>query len=377
MFNMLKEFKNLELSKDNIKEYGYVDGISLQNLFYANTHTFPSCFTFSGVENPKNWFVDTQSLLKFLSNKHKDKHFEVTYNMEIVFNGKDGNKMDDNETNNSLAFNFILPDFNIYMRIERQIGSCYVLYDNAHVDMAREVIDDVIANHCQKEKKENIFWRVCNNNGYFYLDDCNIKFPDNFSVEKEYNDDFTKEHEKICRFIGTDDDSGLILLHGQKGTGKSSYIKYLINKYPNKQFVYVPANLVPLLSDPSFGSFLTTLNNNIIVVEDCENVIQDRQSSSSASAVSLLLNMTDGLLSDDLGIKFICTFNEDIHNIDKALLRKGRLVSKYEFKPLCVEKTNALLEELGYTEKSTKALPLSDIFNYSDDSYEIVKKSII
>jgi hypothetical protein len=88
--------------------------------------------------------------------------------------------------------------------------------------------------------------------------------------------------------------------------------------------------------------------------------------------------MTDGILSDDLGIKFICTFNDDMRNIDSALLRKGRLVSKYEFQPLAIDKTKALLESLGYDNNNvTKPMSLSDIFYYEDDSYETIRKSII
>ena len=87
--------------------------------------------------------------------------------------------------------------------------------------------------------------------------------------------------------------------------------------------------------------------------------------------------MTDGILSDDLGIKFICTFNDDMKNIDPALLRKGRLVSKYEFKPLSVEKSNTLLKERGINETTNKPLTLAEIFYYEDDSYESIKKSII
>ena len=179
-------------------------------------------------------------------------------------------------------------------------------------------------------------------------------------------------------FIDNEEKSGLVMLHGVKGTGKSTYIKHLVATNPDKKFVYIPANLINMLGDPSFGSFLTTLNNHIIVLEDCENLIRDRQSSSGmASAVSMLLNMTDGILSDDLSIKFICTFNEDVKNIDTALLRKGRMISKYEFTNLEVDKANALLEELGIDAKTTKPMSLAEIFHYEDDNYEVKRKSII
>ena len=102
--------------------------------------------------------------------------------------------------------------------------------------------------------------------------------------------------------------------------------------------------------------------------------------------------MTDGLLSDDLGIKFICTFNEDVKNIDPALMRKGRLICKYEFKPLNKDKANELLEEIykkisaEWTDDekmmnpmfhTDKDLTLADVFNFEDDSYETTTKRII
>jgi hypothetical protein len=53
------------------------------------------------------------------------------------------------------------------------------------------------------------------------------------------------------------------------------------------------------------------------------------------------------LLGESLGIQIIATFNTHISNIDKALLRKGRLIGLYEFKPLSMDKSKVLLEENG------------------------------
>ena len=158
-----------------------------------------------------------------------------------------------------------------------------------------------------------------------------------------------------------------------------------------------------MLGDPSFGNFLLSLQNSIIILEDCEAVIRSRKSNSSASAVSLLLNMGDGLMSDDLGIKFICTFNEEVTNIDEALMRKGRLACMYEFKKLTSDKVSVLLpkvvenkiaeyenkiEEAGddvekvnrinekieklrgiFNYSNFKAMTLADIYNVEDASF--------
>jgi ATP-dependent 26S proteasome regulatory subunit len=234
----------------------------------------------------------------------------------------------------------------------------------------------------------------------FCLKKSKIKEVPDFELERQYNDDFIRENDKIYKFIEDADKSGLVILHGEKGTGKTTYIRNLISTHPDKKFVFVSPDLISVLGTPAFTDFINTLNNHIIILEDCENAIRDRKITGANSAVSTLLNMTDGLLADDLGIKFICTFNADIQDIDPALLRKGRLICKYEFKPLTVEKTNALLEYI-YTNKAKanepeaeegevvekvceveyptvqKGLTLADIYNFEEDSYETVRKAII
>ena len=81
--------------------------------------------------------------------------------------------------------------------------------------------------------------------------------------------------------------------------------------------------------------------------------------------INILLNLSDGLLSDALGIKFICTFNTDLKNIDPAVLRSGRLLAKYEFKKLTLDRVKSLVDSLGRTEIPTdKEMALCDVYNW-------------
>jgi hypothetical protein len=50
-----------------------------------------------------------------------------------------------------------------------------------------------------------------------------------------------------------------------------------------------------------------------------------------------------------LNLQIICTFNTDLTNVDEALLRKGRLIAKYEFKALAEQKSQALSNDLGFS----------------------------
>lgn len=366
-----KNFSNIKLGLDESQYYGNVDGLSLQNLFYTRTQSFPGCYVFSfDMRSNGDYFFDTRKMFDYLAENIPDDE-----NMELVpYITK---KFGDEEPIERFTFCIILNKSNIYARIDKNVCDSYVLFDNKNLDAAEKFVEKISQFYIPPTANTNIYWRICTSTEGYYLDKGKVKCPENFDVKKLYNDSFLKEDEKIKEFIQKEDKSGLVILHGNKGTGKSSYIKHLVNSFPERKFVYVPSSFIQLLGEPSFGSFLISLNNHVIVLEDCENAIKDRKTSSSASAVSLLLNMTDGILSDDLGIKFICTFNDDMKNIDSALLRKGRLVSKYEFKNLDVEKANVLLKEQGFDEEITTPISLAEIFHFDEDSYEPIKKSII
>ena len=116
------------------------------------------------------------------------------------------------------------------------------------------------------------------------------------------------------------------------------------------------------LDNFSFTELLLNNRNSILVIEDAEELILSREDKSN-SKLSFLLNLTDGLLADSLGIQIIATFNTDIVNIDSALLRKGRLTCIYEFKPLELGRTNTLLKQLGHNYEAQNPMSLSDIFN--------------
>jgi ATP-dependent 26S proteasome regulatory subunit len=101
--------------------------------------------------------------------------------------------------------------------------------------------------------------------------------------------------------------------------------------------------------------------------------LRSREQKNESSVVSTILQLTDGLFSDYLNIKIICTFNTSINKIDSALLRKGRMIAYYEFKALEKEKANTLLNTLDH-EAADKALTLADIFNYENTTFSQTEK---
>lgn len=365
MIETLEKFPNIDLSEDKTRLYANVDGLSLQNLFYSENGYFPSCQLFDCDERSRSeYYFDTKAMSEHLLNvAYKDHNPVCVYYLTKKF-GND-NPID------AMGFCIIIKDLNIYARFEKNLYESYVLFDNKKWDELTKFMDIVCKFFVSPEDSEDTYYRICTSQNGFYLKKGNVKYPKNFDVKKSYNDDFEHEDEKIRAFIEEDNKSGLVILHGEMGTGKSTYIAHLIHSFPKKRFVIIPPDMVGYLGDAAFGSFLETLDNHVIIIEDCENAIRDRKSGRvSANSVSTILNLTDGIMSNDLSMKFICTFNEDMKNIDPALLRKGRLVCKYEFKPLEIEKAKTLLEEQGiYDAIVNKPMPVCDIFHYGDDSY--------
>ena len=93
------------------------------------------------------------------------------------------------------------------------------------------------------------------------------------------------------------------------------------------------------------------------------------------SPVSALLNISDGLLADCLNVQIICSFNTDISKIDSALMRKGRLIAKYEFKELEVEKAQQLSNKLGFETNINKPMTLTSIYNQDEKDFQQSRKS--
>lgn len=61
------------------------------------------------------------------------------------------------------------------------------------------------------------------------------------NLEENYNSDLPVQ--EISKFI-MDTKPGLMILNGELGTGKSSFIKYLIMKYKEKEWVLIPSKIL-------------------------------------------------------------------------------------------------------------------------------------
>jgi len=117
-----------------------------------------------------------------------------------------------------------------------------------------------------------------------------IKDP-NIDFESNYNEDFKEVDSIILERLNEENGKGLVMLYGNPGTGKTSYIRRIINNV-KKRVLYLPPDMATELSNPGLVPFLTDIPNSLLIVEDAENVLLKRQGQHN-QAISNILNLSE------------------------------------------------------------------------------------
>jgi hypothetical protein len=262
---------------------------------------------------------------------------------------------------------FIMPE-GIVLRIDKTRVSIY--YRPSSNNLAQELAKEALKFKKKAVTNQSIKMVA---NGTEGLETYSIKIKKPvLDLHLHYNADLAEFHARNLKNLKRQEKSGLYLFYGLPGTGKSTYIRYLIRSI-NKEVIFIPPGLAGIFDSPAITKFLLSNRNTVFVIEDAEELLVSRDLNKNSS-VSMLLNLTDGLLGETLGIQIIATFNTDLNNIDKALLRKGRLLGMYEFKPLSIDRSATLLEKRGIKPAMVhQPMTLAEIFNKEQVDYQYQK----
>lgn len=239
-----------------------------------------------------------------------------------------------------------------------------VLHDTT--TLPEYIINNVVMDdETDKEKSRFFEYVICNQRGF---DTTNLPIKKyDVDIETNYNDDLPDD--AIIDFI-KNGQSGICILNGEPGTGKTHYIRHLMWRCKDINFMILNASCFDFINDSSFIEMILDNKNAVVILEDCEDLLTDRMGNNSR--IGTLLNISEGILGDALKLRFICTFNAPIGKIDNAVIRKGRTHVKYEFKALNYDKAVTLANKLGVTlpeKKNAKSLgyTLAEIYNTYDN----------
>ena len=247
--------------------------------------------------------------------------------------------------------------------LEQDPDDVTVYFHDENIALLKEIMSYVKEFNKEKPDSSEINLIISQPHG---LDNKKINFKKpQLELERMYNGDFPVYHKKILNILQEKNKSGLHLLYGKPGTGKSTYIRYLCGLV-DKELIFLPGQLAQNLDNIAMTKYLLDNPNSILVIEDAEELIVSRDQKRNSN-LAMILNITDGILGESLGIQIIATFNTDVENIDPALKRKGRLKSAYEFKALPPEKANRLLAQKNANFSTDEEMTLAEIYNISEE----------
>jgi len=316
--------------------------------------------------------------------KKLEKEYHCVYRCTVAFSNK--NRHEEIES----VYAFEGPEILIYLERSKLLDSAEELADDDYTssDTTRDIkskaltvyilytqkkelekVIDMLEKY-EEEKKNNVNLIIGAPGEGYTLREFTTKLPEkDIDLELNYGKDFVKKHKIILNRLSESGGSGLVILNGKPGTGKTTYIKYLTTLI-DKRIIFVPPAMAESLTGPHLLPFLMENKNSILIIEDAEKVIGCREASDTNNSVSNILNMTDGILGDCLSLQVIATLNTPRDRIDKALLRKGRLITEHEFKELPEDNVKRLFEKLNIKKEVTKPLTLTEIYNHKEGDAE-------
>jgi hypothetical protein len=319
------------------------------NLFIAHFNSIPNLINETNIDCKKanKWFVE----------QYKDEIKNFYFN-KIYYNSNKNAEYDDL---------FYILDEDLLVDFDTNNSVVRFLFRKTEISKVETVISGIKEFKERKARRKLEISLLVESKYGIGTKSMEILRP-KLSIEDNYNDDFREVHQTIIKRLSKKKDKGLVLLHGKPGTGKTSYVRFLISTL-KKDVIFLPPNMAGTITNPDLISILIDNPNSIFVIEDAENIVVDREKDGQ-SPVTALLNISDGLLSDCLNIQVICSFNTDLSKIDNALLRKGRLIANYEFKELTTEKAQMLSRKLGFKSIIDSPMTLTTIYNQDEKDFQ-------
>jgi SpoVK/Ycf46/Vps4 family AAA+-type ATPase len=229
----------------------------------------------------------------------------------------------------------------------------------------REILSKTCAESILNKFKRSKLFKL-KNTGYGSIDvriEPNISNPETpINFDNDYGYDFNEKNQKIQNLLSTRNNQ-LLIFNGPPGTGKSSYLRYLINKI-NKKFIVCESHTFGNGMGDTLTAFCSQFGPAIVVCEDAEELVVDRANNPD---LPRLLNLIDGIYKENLPLSFILTWNAEQAEIDPALKRKGRLSYMHKFDLLPYELANKKARELKLDVQFKEPTSLAEIYNAADD----------
>ena len=168
------------------------------------------------------------------------------------------------------------------------------------------------------------------------INSVGLNMTNKYQVHREFYPWLQREPEEYFKKY-LEHDAPLLFVSGPPGTGKTSFLRYMICKYQLHCYVGYDPKLFD--NDEMFINFVSSDRIRVLVMEDAESLVMPR-SKGGNDMMSRFLNVSDGLIKFP-DKKVIFTTNEsNFEQVDPALIRPGRCYDFLQFRELDYEEAH-------------------------------------
>jgi len=193
--------------------------------------------------------------------------------------------------------------------------------------------------------------------------------PHHLLTEEQLALHYGEEFPSWCRdFTLGLGEPGISIFRGETGTGKTSFLRHVMCQLTEThRFYFVPVDNFSLLSSGALTGFWQVEQRDypsalkVLVLEDAERLLMER-SRQNESPVSMLLNLTDGLMTQFVKLHLLCTLNCRMEELDTALVRPGRLRFFRNFERMPYDRAKRFAEHYGFVLEHKADFSLAELF---------------
>lgn len=191
------------------------------------------------------------------------------------------------------------------------------------------------------------------------------RFPAWAEIEENYVPSCRDSLQRLLQLGPTIEEGKLAVLWGSPGTGKTWFLRSLIQELEKTFSPYYILDAERFFQEPAYimQLLLTELpgdsRKRLFIFEDADEFLTQNAKASVGQSFSRLLNLTSGLIGQANPVLLLFTSNEPFEKLHPAITRPGRCFAQVEFPLFSPDQAQAWIRERTGDQEASFQEPVS------------------